>query len=98
MKITSPPEKWKKGDYFILLSLPISDWTHWNLGKALYVGKSGHADEANGVTYDVVFGKKGPFPQSYFDFSSISFKENKIFRVEDDKKRAFDIIFKKALK
>ena len=88
MEITSPRRKWKVGDYFIILSIPVSDWS---LGKTT-------GSYSDGITYKVVAGAESSFNESFFDFESTSFAENKIFRIEDDKKRTFNIIFDVPLK
>jgi hypothetical protein len=84
MKITSPPEKWKVGDLFIERLMG----GYADVCKVLHVGKN------ETVGYEVISGTKRAFQTSLFDFHSTAFETNMIFRLEDDKKRAFDLIFK----
>jgi len=82
MKITSLPKKWKVGDILFM-----------NLLRDLVVGRVVQVRN-DGVNYKIITGEPSIFELGLFDFRSIAFEENKIFRFEDNRKRAFDLIFK----
>jgi len=83
MKLISPPEKWESGDIFIEKSI-----------SGIDVCQVVRVRENDSVAYRVLSKSKRAFDFSLFTFDSVSFKNNKIFRIKDNKKMAFDLIFK----
>jgi hypothetical protein len=93
MKLTSPPEKWKAGDYLLVTH---KDKT-FILGKVTIVRRG-----APPVLFDIIATndrgiiRRGS-RKSAFDFKSVTFEGNSIFRIEDDPYRTFKTIFGESL-
>jgi hypothetical protein len=94
--LTSPLKSWKAGDIFI------KDNTHWGdkpmIGRVKKIVKPREdaSDIHTSIYFDPIYTTdKDPYEEGtpWFDVAGNSFEQNKIFKIEDDKLRAFNLIF-----